>query len=64
MTNEYHYKKCSGRLEMKDLAEDLGIEFNHKFAVSHQSDDKVQCDTSPWQKQSFSNRNWDVLMTL
>lgn len=49
---------------MKDPAEDLGIEFNHKITVSHQSDDKVQCDTSPWQKQSISNRNLDVLMSL
>lgn len=64
MTNKYHYQKCSGQLEMKDPAEDLGIEFNHKITVSHQSDDKVQCDTSPWQKQSISNRNLDVLMSL
>lgn len=64
MTDRYHYKKCSGQLEMKDQAEDLGIEFNHKITMSHQRDDKAQCDTSPWHKQSISNRNWDVLILL
>lgn len=64
MTNKYRYKKGSGQLEMTDPAEDLGTELNHKITMSHQSDDKAQCNTSPQQKQSISNRNWDVLIPL
>lgn len=49
---------------MTDPAEDLDIELDHKITVSHQSDDKAQCDISPWQKQSISSRNWDILISL
>lgn len=64
MTNKYHYKKGSGQLQMTDQAKDLGIELNHKITMSHQYNDKVQCDTSPQQKQNISNRNSDVLISL
>lgn len=38
---------------MTDPAEDLGIEFNHKITMSHQSVDKAQCDTAHSKSKVF-----------
>lgn len=47
---------------MTDQAKDLDIEINHKITMSHQYNDKVQCDTSSQQKQNISNRNRDMVI--